>query len=556
MEGRLVDGLIIKNPTKKHQKSAIRLIEEAVYILRTAPGSLLSVYYIGGVPFVLGLLYFWADMSRSADAHQHSTTAAFGLAVLFVWMKFWQTVYMHQIRAFVFESARITWSRQRIISIFVTQTLIQSMRLFVMVIASLMLIPFGYCYAFYQNVSAHESDAGQTIRGTAGWAWRQARLWPQQNHLLICIFYLFGFVIFINVAVTAILLPQLAKSLLGIDSAFTLSGMYLVLNSTFWFSVFGITYLLLDPFIKATYALRCFYGSALRSGEDLSSELEQMGIDRKKLTTGVLLVLMCLMPMSTLAESRKVVTPEELDRSIEETMSRRTFAWRMPREVVQTQEGKNNGPITAAIEWLIDVLSRGLKKIGSWIKKLIEWLEDLFPESAGKPKPASGNWITPVRTVLIVLLVLLMTILAYIFMRIWQRRRPEPVETVSAISAATPDLSDENIKADELSANRWLVMAGELAEKGDLRLAMRALYLGTLAHLADRDLISIERYKSNHEYERELIRRAHEQNELLSLFSDSLGFFEHVWYGMYRVARPEYDKFAASHRKMMAYAEK
>jgi hypothetical protein len=545
-----------KRPTKKHQKSTIRLIEEAVFILRTAPGSLLSVYYIGGVPFVLGLLYFWADMSRSADAHQHSTTAAFGLAVLFVWMKFWQTVYMHQIRAIIFEDARTTWSGQRIISIFVTQTLIQSTRLFVMAIASLTLIPFGYCYAFYQNVSAYDGDAGQTIRGAAGWAWRQARLWPQQNHLLICITYLFGFVIFINVAVTAILLPQLAKSLLGIDSAFTLSGIYMVLNSTFWFSVFGITYLLLDPFIKATYALRCFYGSALQSGEDLKSELEQMGISRKKLATGVLLVFICLMPMASLAESQKAVSPQELDRSIEETMSRRAFAWRMPREVVQNQEEKNKGPIAAAIEWLMDMLSRGLKKIGSWMKKLVEWLEDLFPESAGKTKPASGNWITPVQMVLLILLVMLLAILAYIFVRIWQRRRPEPIEAVGAVSAPTPDLTDENVKADELSVNRWLVVAGDFAEKGDLRLAMRALYLGTLAHLADRDMITIERYKSNREYERELRRRAHEQNELLSIFSRSLGFFERVWYGMYRVARPEYDRFAASHRKMMAYAEK
>ena len=99
-------------------------------------------------------------------------------------------------------------------------------------------------------------------------------------------------------------------------------------------------------------------------------------------------------------------------------------------------------------------------------------------------------------------------------------------------------------------------MAGEFAEKGDLRLAMRALYLGTMAHLADCDLITIKRYKSNREYECELRRRAHEHNELLSLFSHSLGFFERVWYGMYRVARPEYDRFAASHRKMMACAEK
>ena len=164
--------------------------------------------------------------------------------------------------------------------------------------------------------------------------------------------------------------------------------------------------------------------------------------------------------------------------------------------------------------------------------------------------------MTPVRTVLLILLVLLLTMLAYIFVRIWQRRRPGPVAASPAVSSPTPDLTDESIKADDLSANRWLDVAGEFAEKGDLRLAMRALYLGTLAHLADRDIITIELYKSNREYEHELRRRAHEQNELQSLFSSSLNFFERVWYGMYRVARPDYDAFAASHRKIMAYVEK
>ena len=89
----LVDGIMKKNH-QKHQKSAIRMIEEAVHILRAAPGALLSVYYIGSVPFILGLLYFWADMSRGAEAHEYSAMAALGLSFLFVWMKFWQTVFM------------------------------------------------------------------------------------------------------------------------------------------------------------------------------------------------------------------------------------------------------------------------------------------------------------------------------------------------------------------------------------------------------------------------------------------------------------------------------
>jgi hypothetical protein len=117
-------------------------------------------------------------------------------------------------------------------------------------------------------------------------------------------------------------------------------------------------------------------------------------------------------------------------------------------------------------------------------------------------------------------------------------------------------LTDESVKADDLSTHRWLTLAGELAEKGELRLAMRALYLATLAHLADHEMITIEVYKSNREYEHELNRRAHEHPELLAIFSTSLNFFERVWYGMYRIARPDFDNYATSHQRMMTFAEK
>jgi hypothetical protein len=140
--------------------------------------------------------------------------------------------------------------------------------------------------------------------------------------------------------------------------------------------------------------------------------------------------------------------------------------------------------------------------------------------------------------------------------RIWQRRRPRPVEIVPAAIAAAPDLTDENVKADDLSTRRWLTLAGELAENGELRLAVRALYLATLAHLADHELITIEVYKSNHDYERELKRRAHEHPELISIFSSNLNSFERVWYGMYRIARADFDAFAARHQRILAFADK
>jgi hypothetical protein len=495
-------------------------------------------------------------MSRGANAHEYSTVAAIGLSALFVWMKFWQTLFMYQVRSQIIDEIHWPWSLSRVASILATQSLIQSTRFFIVPIASLLVIPFGFCYAFYQNVSVHDSEQGQTVKSTCQWAWGQAKLWPRQNHLLIGIFWLLGLVIFINVSITLVVIPQMAKTLLGFDSAFTLSGIYMVLNTTFWVVVLGMTYLLLDPFIKTTYVLRCFYGMARQSGEDLRAGLKQTQPRGTKSAAGLLIVFLCLAPMTVAAQQRLPVSPAELDNSIEETMKRREFAWRTPRETLQPEDQKDRGPIAAAIAWMVEMVGKGLERIGGWVKKLVEWLESLLPKPDRKTAVTNGDWVTPVRIVLIVLLFILIAVLAYIFMRIWQRRRPGLVDTVNDLPAPTLDLTDENIKADDFSTNRWLALAREFADKGELRLAMRALYLAMLAHLSDCEMITIEVYKSNREYESELKRRAHEHPELISIFTASINLFERVWYGMHGTVRTDFDAFEVNHQRIVAFAQK
>ena len=67
--------------------TAPRLLEESIALLRQAPGALIP-YYIGAVPFWLGFLYFFSDMSQSAYATERlvgsalvmGAVAAFGSA--------------------------------------------------------------------------------------------------------------------------------------------------------------------------------------------------------------------------------------------------------------------------------------------------------------------------------------------------------------------------------------------------------------------------------------------------------------------------------------------
>ena len=546
----------MKPTHNKYQKSALRILEETMHLLRAAPGFLLSVYYLGSVPFVLGLLYFWADMSRSAIANKYSAAAALGLALLFVWMKVWQTIFVLRVHARLSSDLPHGWSLRRITSIAATQTLIQATRFIVIPVAALLVIPFGYCYAFYHNAALYVGEDSQDVRSICKWAWRQAQLWPHQNHLLIGIFWLFGLVVFINVSMATLIAPQLMKSLLGIETVFTVGGISVFFNSTFLIGMLGMTYLFLDPFVKTAYVLRCFYGTALGSGEDLKTELNQIMSPGTKLIKGLLIVVLSLTPLLSIAQIPPPVSPTELDQSIEKIMGRPEFSWRMPREAADRKEPEKKGPLEAAVTWLVETITNGIKTIGKWITGFIDWLESLLPKNEGKPVSENKKWQTPVRIILLMLLFVFLAIMAFIFFRIWQRRQTPPVEIITASATPVPDLTDEKVKADELSTNRWLSLAKELTEKKELRLAMRAFYLATLAHLSDHEMITIASHKSNREYERELKRRAHEYGELISIFSRSLNFFENAWYGMRHIAPSEFNRYARNQKRILEFAEK
>jgi hypothetical protein len=328
----------------------------------------------------------------------------------------------------------------------------------------------------------------------------------------------------------------------------------MILNTTFWIAMLGMTYLCLDPLIKTVYVLRCFGGSALKSGEDLKKELHRLRIDAKKLGSGLMLIALCAAPMAGLAAQSATPSAGELDRSIEEVLQRREFAWRMPRETVLQEEQEANGPIGEAIKWLLDAVAKGFHAVGDWIAKVVEWLEDLLPQPDNKPVSPNKNWITPIRAALMLLLVLCLAILTFIFIRIWRQNRARSIETAVTAVAPVPDLNDEGIKADDLPVDRWQLLAEEFTAKGELRMAMRALYLATLTHLSEREMITIEIYKSNREYALELKRRAHERNDLITIFSSTLNLFERVWYGMHRIQRADFDQFRKNQKRILSFS--
>ena len=263
-------------PARRRQQGrpALDLIEESVHLLRTAPAAALTAYYLGSLPFVLGVLYFWADMSRSPFARQHVVEAALGVGVLFIWMKFWQALFARRMRAHITGESPARLGLKQCGHILFTQATLQPTGLFVLPLAALPILPLPWVYAFYQNLTALADADLPGTRALLGKAARHATVWPGQNNLALFYLGAFGFFVLLNCVVASAALPMLLKSMFGMETVFSRSGMAL-LNTTFFATMFGVTYLCVDPILKTVYVLRCFYGESIQSGADLRAELQR-----------------------------------------------------------------------------------------------------------------------------------------------------------------------------------------------------------------------------------------------------------------------------------------
>ena len=205
------------NSRKKEKgRTAIEILEESVHLLRMSPLSALGRYYIGTLPFILALLYFWADMSGGALAADRLIPSSLTLALLFIWMKAWHTLFAQFIKARINLSPVSSLPLRQFLRIVATQSLVQATGL-IFIPLSLLFSLTGWFYAFYQNFSILDNSQGN-IRNLINRSWMQSKLWPGQNHTLLLIISLFGIFVFLNIAICLYWLPNLLKTILGIKN--------------------------------------------------------------------------------------------------------------------------------------------------------------------------------------------------------------------------------------------------------------------------------------------------------------------------------------------------
>ena len=535
------------------EKGVIELLEEAVHLLRLAPAATLACYYVGSLPLVLAVLYFWADMSRSAFAADHLAVAAMGVAVALVWMKAWHAMFMRQLLAQLCGEEPPQWTLRRILRLVTVQAAIQPWGLIALPLAAVTVVLFPRIYALFQNVAAFgDGEPQATPAATFGLAWRQAKVWPGQNvsvHLMMIPLVL---VVLVNLGVAVLVPAFLLKTLLGVETVFSRGG-FSTMNTTFLAILFGLTYVCVDPVMKAFYTLRCFYGRSLQTGQDLRAELKTLSGARQgllaMLVAGVVVVSAAGTSARAAEPAAPTVAPEELSESIDEVITRREYTWRMPRD----QRADDEKSFLTSIR---DTFRAMGDKLSEWLKS------DDKQEEPAKPSPSRGFDPTGMGGVLAilqplayVLLAVVVALLIGLVLLAWHKRQAQPADEKSEKSAdARPDLEDEDVTADELPEQGWLDLAGEMLAKGDRRLALRALYLASLAMLAEREMIRVAKHKSNRDYYTELARRRHAIGPLVDAFGQNVRFFEDAWYGMHDVTELIVRAFATNHERIQSVA--
>ena len=242
--------------------------------------------------------------------------------------------------------------------------------------------------------------------------------------------------------------------------------------------------------------------------------------------------------MQAAAEATRQVSTAQVDKALDEVLQGRDFRWDLEPLPVEEKTDRTDGWIKRFVRQGFRLVDQVVQDVRAAIKSFAEWVGGLFKSKKDKArqKPEEVEPATDfgavVRGLLYVLLGMCLIALAWILRVSW-RKRPVGRRILSPLTAEAPvpDLHDEKLEASRLPVNEWLELARTQLAAGEWRLALRALYLASLASLGEHGLVSLARSKTNLDYERELARRAAGRTDVVTGFRMRRLSFEGVWYG-------------------------
>jgi hypothetical protein len=247
--------------------------------------------------------------------------------------------------------------------------------------------------------------------------------------------------------------------------------------------------------------------------------------------------------MAPLGAGAQSQTPEQrltqpvFDRQIERVLQNPEYNWRQR----PTSDGASaHLKETSIVDQWRKSFRRLLFSLGSWVRDLLKSLKpfDLKPSIPQSEAPPFSGLLNALGYFLWAAFAATLIFFAIRLLRFKAPKLPS-----SIVSSQKPDLAAEEVAANQLPDDEWYALAHEKMVAGEFRQAQRALFLAILSYLASRRFITVERWKTNTDYEKELGRKAKHLSDLPALFSLSRLGFERCWYGEERVTPADLEKY-------------
>jgi Domain of unknown function (DUF4129) len=513
------------------REGPIDVLESAVRVLRQAGVSTLVLHWAGSVPFALATLVFWKQVTNPHISDAACALDALALTAMLVWMNCWRAVFAGSVRRQLNGDLERPRTRGELFRLIMVQSLACGTKLIVLPLTALIVFPLPVVIAFYRNVAALADRQEMDTRATFARARQLARVQPETSWLTIPLLLFLGLVVCLNMVVVIGAAPQLIRILTGYESTFSRSGAYFVTNPMFMMLVLSSTWILFDPFVQTVYCLRCYQAEARETGEDVRAGI-------RRLHESVVLAMLALIAIAL--PCRADVPPTTLQKAAETAARAAEYNWRLPPPPAPLRD----------TPWVVSMTDRVLASIRSFtdlvgrlLDRFFSWLSDKLgggPQQQNGALPVKGmHWTLYALIALVALAGVVVAI------RMLRARRAKEAEDAADGAMTAIRLDAEDLTADRLPEEQWLALAERALAEQNLRLALRAFYLASLAWMGRSEYISIHAGKTNREYEMELKRRLRTFPEARALFGANVTAFERAWYGLHEVAVEEIGDFRA-----------
>jgi hypothetical protein len=535
-------------------RTPLLLIEEAIQLLRGSPATVYALYSAGTIPFLLAFFNFCAEMSYDRNARNNCAASAVAMALTYGWMKGLQAFCCRELVGVYTGQATRWWKPSSMFAIWGRQIAFQPFGFFVKPLAWLLIFPVTYVSAFFQNLTI----LGGTERNDLRKSWQLARLWPKQSYTVSGLLSLLALVVFFDLYAIIFSAPFLLKILLGTESFLTRSYTW-AYSPVLLIAVAAITYFVIDFLAKAIEVIRCCDAESLTTGADLLRTLATLQNppatfrNPKAFLPRNICLLCCVFliaaPLGARAYTDRLsaassqardprLTQPTFDRQIERVLQNPEYNW---RERTNSDGASANSKETSIIDQWRKSLRQLLFSLGSWARDFLKSLLKPFDLKPLTPQSTDSHFSALLNALGYFLWAAFAGTLIFFAIRIFRFKAIKLPPSI--VSPQKPDLATEEIEANQLPDDEWYTLAREKMAQGEFRQAQRALFLAILSCLASHRFITVERWKTNTDYEKELGRKAKHLSELPALFSLSRLGFERCWYGQERVTAADLERY-------------